>query len=81
MPKTNAAAAAIIPTAVQTKIPPPSTNIPASQPPAYTQTAAQNINIDSIRKQEEELAKKAAELDRKEQALRNSQLGGVKSLI
>jgi len=67
--------AAIIPTAIKTA--PQPTPLPVIQPapPAYTPTAAQNINIDSIRRQEEELSKKAAELDRKEQALRNAELG------
>jgi hypothetical protein len=40
--------------------------------------------MDSIQKQQEELAKKAAELDRKEQALRNSQAaasGGKNPLL
>jgi hypothetical protein len=38
-------------------------------------SAAQNINIDAIRKQEEELSRKSAELDRKEQALRDAEQG------
>lgn len=65
-----AAAAAIIPTSVQSKTP-----TTQSSPPLYATSAAQNINIDSIRRQEEELARKAAELDRKEQALRNVETG------
>lgn len=69
-------AAAIIPTSAQPKT---SLSTPQSvPPPAYGQSAAQNINIDSIRRQEEELARKAAELDRKEQALRNVQSGNGK---
>jgi hypothetical protein len=51
----------------------PSTSTQPTPPPAYTQSPAQNVNMDSIQKQQEELARKAAELDRKEQALRNSQ--------
>ncbi len=56
----------------------------STQPPAYTASPAQNVNMDSIQKQQEELAKKAAELDRKEQALRNSQAaasGGKNPLL
>ncbi len=76
LPKPAAAAAAIIPTSVQSKTP-----TTQSSPPLYATSAAQNINIDSIRRQEEELARKAAELDRKEQALRNVEAGTGKLRI
>lgn len=76
--------ATIAPTVVQPKTSNPSTQ-PSSvfkaeptPPPPYSPSAAQNINIDAIRKQEEELARKSAELDRKEQALRDAEQGNVK---
>lgn len=47
-------------------------------PPAYKPSAAQNINIDSIRKQEEELTKKTTEMDRKDESLRNIESGNGK---
>ncbi|CAF0712782.1 unnamed protein product [Brachionus calyciflorus] len=45
------------------------------EPPAYTQTSAQKINLTDIEKQQQELNQRAAELDRREQILNNPNIG------
>jgi hypothetical protein len=60
--------AAIIPTGSNMT----TTTAASAQPspaPAYTQTSAQKLNLSDIEKQQEELNRRAAELDRREQAL------------
>jgi secretory carrier-associated membrane protein len=43
----------------------------ATQPPQYSQTSAQKLNLSDIEKQQEELNRRAAELERREQMLQN----------
>ena len=77
---------AVLPVTIAPTVVQPKTSNPSPQPssvfksestppPSYSVSAAQNINIDAIRKQEEELSRKSAELDRKEQALRDAEQG------
>ena len=79
--------AAIIPTdsmatsttsTIQPKPFPPSAA--STQPPQYTQTSAQKLNLSDIEKQQEELNRRAAELERREQMLQNGGNGGAASI-
>ncbi len=47
-------------------------NTKSGPPPAYSQSAAQNITADELQKRQEELERKAAELAAREEALRNA---------
>jgi hypothetical protein len=49
----------------------------ATQPPQYTQTSAQKLNLSDIEKQQEELNRRAAELERREQMLQNGGNGAA----
>ena len=42
---------------------------PSNLPPNYTQTSSQKLNLSDIEKQQEELNRRAAELERREQIL------------
>lgn len=68
--------AAIIPTAAIVQPPIASYQPPQQiQPPAYTQTTAQKLNLTDIEKQQQELDQRAAELDRREQLLSSPSTG------
>lgn len=71
--------AAIIPTSTISSS--PAENYQINQPPAYSETSAQKLNLTDIEKQQQELNQRAAELDRREQLINNPTIGGTKKIL
>lgn len=81
--------AAIIPTASTTSISgvspqvatssQPKPQFEAAQPPPYAQSSAQKVSLNDIEKQQQELERRAAELDRRERLLSSGQGGEAKN--
>lgn len=71
--------AAIIPTSSIISTPPqtfqPKVAQQQPQPPVYTESSAQKLNLTDIEKQQHELEQRAAELDRREQLINNPSIG------
>lgn len=66
--------AAIIPTSTQ-----PTSSVPDVAPPVYTPSSSQNLDLNAIERQQEELNRRAAELDRREKAMNEPNAASFKN--